>query len=289
MTKAEIRSKFDEIVDFAGVAKYIDIPVKRYSSGMYVRLAFAVAAHLEPEILVVDEVLAVGDAEFQKKALGKMEDVSTKDGRTVLFVSHNMQAIRSLCKKAFLLENGKLILSAESDECVNYYLTNNSKTLNNKSEILKGIPVDNEFELLNFNITQDTREISDIVYSHLPVDIEIEYRIKEKVSGLRVFFDLIDNEETLIIRSFQDETSEGASVTYPGKYVSKTQIPANILGPTYYNIRIQAGIYNNRMCLPEDAIKIKFKVENFVHNKAYPFDTFRSKIAPIINWETSKS
>jgi lipopolysaccharide transport system ATP-binding protein len=288
MSRVEIRKKYDEIVDFSGVEKFLDTPVKRYSSGMYVRLAFAVAAHLEPEILVVDEVLAVGDAEFQKKALGKMQDVSQGQGRTVLFVSHNMQAIRNLCKNAFLLEKGYLIKSGSSDECVNYYLTNNSKTLNNKSEILKDLPIDNEFELLNFNIKQDSKEINDIVYSNQPIDIEIEYKIKEKVTGLRVFFDIIDNEETLIIRSFQDETSDGASVNYPGKYISKTKLPANILGPTYYNIRIQAGIYNNRMCIPEDAIKIKFKVENFVHNKAYPFDTFRSKIAPIFNWENIK-
>src|ERR1035438_5505413 len=109
MTKKEIKRKFDEIVDFAGVERYIDTPVKRYSSGMYVRLAFAVAAHLEPDILIVDEVLAVGDMEFQKKCLGKMNDVSQKEGRTVVFVSHNMGAISVLCNSAMLLDNGKLI------------------------------------------------------------------------------------------------------------------------------------------------------------------------------------
>ncbi|KAA9036380.1 ABC transporter ATP-binding protein [Ginsengibacter hankyongi] len=108
MTKAEIKSKLDEIIDFAGVEKYIDTPVKRYSSGMYVRLAFGVAAHLDPDIMIVDEVLAVGDADFQKKALGKMKDVSTKDGRTVLFVSHNMASIQTLCSKAVVLKNGRI-------------------------------------------------------------------------------------------------------------------------------------------------------------------------------------
>ena len=108
MTKAEIRNKFDEIVDFSGVERYIDTPVKRYSSGMYVRLAFAVAAFLEPEILIVDEVLAVGDAEFQKKCLGRMKDVSVNDGRTVLFVSHNLSAVRSLCNKSLYLKNGEV-------------------------------------------------------------------------------------------------------------------------------------------------------------------------------------
>lgn len=127
MTKAEIKSKFDEIVDFAGVAKYVDTPVKRYSSGMMVRLGFAIAAHLEPEILVVDEVLAVGDAEFQKKAIGKMQDVSKGKGRTVLFVSHNMAAVKSLCQKGIVLQNGMVAFEGNIDDSLNYYL-NDSPT-----------------------------------------------------------------------------------------------------------------------------------------------------------------
>ena len=121
MTKREIKSKFDEIVDFAGVERYIDTPVKRYSSGMYVRLAFGVAAHLEPEILIVDEVLAVGDAEFQKKALGKMKDVSEKDGRTVLFVSHNMGAVKQLCSNGIVLQNGNVIFDGLRQKAIEYY------------------------------------------------------------------------------------------------------------------------------------------------------------------------
>jgi lipopolysaccharide transport system ATP-binding protein len=126
MVKSEIQSKFDEIVDFAGVEKYIDTPVKRYSSGMYVRLAFAVAAHLEPEILVVDEVLAVGDAEFQKKAIGKMQDVSHNQGRTVLFVSHNMGSVRKLCNKGILLENGFKTYEGEINSVIDKYLVRGS-------------------------------------------------------------------------------------------------------------------------------------------------------------------
>ncbi|HEU5053370.1 MAG TPA: ABC transporter ATP-binding protein [Hanamia sp.] len=122
MHKQEIRQKFDEIVDFSGVQRYIDTPVKRYSSGMYVRLAFAVAAHLEPEILIVDEVLAVGDAEFQRKALGKMKDVSNKDGRTVLFVSHNMEAILNLCSQSILLRNGTISQIGSTSSIIDKYL-----------------------------------------------------------------------------------------------------------------------------------------------------------------------
>ncbi len=131
MTKKEIASKLDEIIEFSGCERYIDTPVKRYSSGMTVRLAFAVAAHLEPEILVVDEVLAVGDAEFQKKAIGKMQDISKTDGRTVLFVSHNMAAVKSLCSKGIVLENGSISFNGSSDDAINYYLENSYK----KSEI----------------------------------------------------------------------------------------------------------------------------------------------------------
>jgi lipopolysaccharide transport system ATP-binding protein len=127
MTKAEIKSKEEEIIAFSGCEMYIDTPVKRYSSGMRVRLAFAVAAHLEPDILVIDEVLAVGDAEFQKKALGKMKDISGTDGRTVLFVSHNMAAVKSLCTRGIVLEHGKSVYSSSSNDAVNYYLNNTNE------------------------------------------------------------------------------------------------------------------------------------------------------------------
>jgi lipopolysaccharide transport system ATP-binding protein len=133
MTKKEITRKFDEIVDFAGVERYIDTPVKRYSSGMYVRLAFAVAAHLEPEILIVDEVLAVGDAEFQKKCLGKMKDVSVNEGRTVLFVSHNMEAVYKLCDSCISLKNGNLIEQGNAAAIINSYL----KADNVQDEVVK--------------------------------------------------------------------------------------------------------------------------------------------------------
>jgi len=122
MSKAEIKAKEEEIIEFSGCARYVDTPVKRYSSGMRVRLAFAVAAFLEPDILVIDEVLAVGDAEFQKKAIGKMQDISKGDGRTVLFVSHNMAAVKSLCTRAIVLEHGKVVHEGATEECVDYYL-----------------------------------------------------------------------------------------------------------------------------------------------------------------------
>lgn len=146
MGQAEIKKKFDEIVDFSGVEKFLDTPVKRYSSGMYVRLAFAVAAHLEPEILVVDEVLAVGDVEFQKKCLGKMNEVSKKEGRTVLFVSHQLSAIRNLCSEAILLGSGKTIFQGDVNVAIDKYLENKDETNDNIYKQENGRPPEHFFK-----------------------------------------------------------------------------------------------------------------------------------------------
>jgi lipopolysaccharide transport system ATP-binding protein len=175
MTKSEIKSRLDEIIDFSGVEKYIDTPVKRYSSGMYVRLAFGVAAHLEPDIMIVDEVLAVGDAEFQKKALGKMKDVSSKQGRTVLFVSHNMGAIRGLCEKAISMKYGRIDKIGEVNSVIGEYLTNPSAVFNdipkdsNDRIILESVYLKNSLGVA----TQNHKRGEDLV-------IEINYTATQK-------------------------------------------------------------------------------------------------------------
>lgn len=195
MTKTEIRSKFDEIVDFSGVERYIDTPVKRYSSGMYVRLAFAVAAFLEPEILIVDEVLAVGDAEFQKKCIGRMKDVSVNDGRTVLFVSHNMAAIQKLCTEGLLLKNGRAILADEINSVVDKYLESgyaNSNVaeyepnLNNLASVIKVEVIDENGESayevpigkkwivrVTFRVNESTRSLVSSIGIMNPSDVAI--------------------------------------------------------------------------------------------------------------------
>lgn len=170
MTKAEIRRKFDEIVAFSGVEEFIDTPVKRYSSGMYVRLAFAVAAHLEPEILIVDEVLAVGDAEFQKKCLGKMKDVSTKEGRTVLFVSHNMGAISTLCSKSVLLKAGSVERCDTTQNVISYYLDTQSRSSSHEIKDLRSGSTGEEIRFLSIQLAGQ----SDSVDYGLPVVIELE-------------------------------------------------------------------------------------------------------------------
>jgi len=181
MTKAEIKSKFDEIVDFAGVARYVDTPVKRYSSGMMVRLGFAIAAHLEPEILVVDEVLAVGDAEFQKKAIGKMQDVSKGEGRTVLFVSHNMAAVRSLCTRGVMLKNGMIDFIGSIPDTLNHYLKNSDSIENSK--IVDNIKwIKNTLRIYAISINGTEESTSTIHNGQTSLDISIDGYAEEDMS-----------------------------------------------------------------------------------------------------------
>jgi len=175
MTKAEVLRKFDEIVDFSGVSKFIDTPVKRYSSGMYVRLAFAVAAHLEPEILIVDEVLAVGDSEFQKKCLGKMKDVSGKDGRTVLFVSHNMVAVKNLCSRAIFLKGGQIVQSGRVDEVVNYYLNHEFKGNFEQNWDRNTAPGNDLVKVKRFGIVPMMGAEQRNILPNTPIDVEFEF------------------------------------------------------------------------------------------------------------------
>ena len=175
MTRQEIGRKLDEIIDFSGCERYIDTPVKRYSSGMKVRLGFAVAAHLEPEILVVDEVLAVGDAEFQKKAIGKMQDISKGGGRTVLFVSHNMSSVKSLCKNGIVLKNGQIDYMGTAEECVNYYTSTNIAELCDhatQDTLVHAKGILRELEYMDVHMLNDVYNVS----TAEPIEIEVSFR-----------------------------------------------------------------------------------------------------------------
>lgn len=182
MTRREVSRKLDEIVDFAGVARYLDTPVKRYSSGMKVRLGFAVAAHLEPEILIVDEVLAVGDAEFQKKAVGKMQEVSHEGGRTVLFVSHNMSSVRNLCDNGILLENGEIVKRGSAESAVGYYL--NPEQSGKREHLFEG--TDGQVKIQGIKVFEANQESAVIKYEN-PFSIEVQMYVN-KISQQR--FDL---------------------------------------------------------------------------------------------------
>ena len=194
MTKKEIASKIDEIIEFSGCERYIDTPVKRYSSGMYVRLAFAVAAFLDPEILIIDEVLAVGDAEFQKKAIGKMQDISREGGRTVLFVSHNMAAVKSLCTKGILLENGKIKMHSDIISVVNEY----SNSSMEKAEFEYKIKL-NKTQISRITLKNDNKLTNIFSYRE---DIIIEVKISVNNSKVMLALNLKDSDFNLI---FVDE------------------------------------------------------------------------------------
>lgn len=289
MKKAEIDRKLDEIIDFSEIEEHIDTPVKRYSSGMYVRLAFAVAAHLDSEILIADEVLAVGDAAFQRKALGKMNEISTGQGRTVLFVSHNMSAVRNLCNKGILLDKGRITEKGNLDQVIDAYFDNPFLNLDESiEEKIEKLPLDESFRFLQINITQNGKAVGRFVGNASPIDIELSYMVKKRVGGFRVYFDICDSAGELIFRSFNDEKSTGKSVVESGKYVSRTQIPANLLGPTKYILIIRATIHNVRSCTG-DGVKIPLSVvQDGLYNSAYPDDSFTGKLGITLDWENSR-
>ena len=230
MTKKEINRKLDEIVDFSGVEKYLDTPVKFYSSGMRVRLGFAVAAHLEPEILIIDEVLSVGDADFQKKCLGKMEDVS-KNGRTVLFVSHNMMALKSICKTGILLNHGKISHSGTSGDVVNHYLqsyapqsqiefSERDETAQSEKIFLRGVSVTSKMNDGRIDITE-------------PFSISLQLKNKSIAGKFNVnlFFNAPDGTSIFVAVS-------GVEQILPGYFNAECFVPAHILNDDFYNLDV---------------------------------------------------
>ena len=289
MGKREIQQKFDEIVEFAEIDRFLDTPVKRYSSGMYVRLAFAVAAHLEPEILVIDEVLAVGDARFQHKCLGKMESVG-QEGRTILFVSHNMQTIRRLCHRVLLLDNGRLLLDSDPDQAIRRYLESGVTGTGQQDlrTTIANLPADPAFRLLDIELRQQGEPVGDLVANGLPLHLAIHYEIKKRVHSFRVYFDLCDEQGTILLRSFHDENQAAKTTMQPGFYVSQVAIPANILGPIRYVLKVRATVFNVRCCVPPEGICIPLRVTaTGPLNRAYPEDTFRAKLMLPLEWQTN--
>lgn len=217
MRKAEITRKLDEIIDFSGVERYIDTPVKRYSTGMYVRLAFAVAAHLESEILIVDEVLAVGDAEFQKKCLGKMGDISKGEGRTVLFVSHNLVSITQLCNKGVVLTNGAITFSGSSDEAVQNYLLESSKAkrITHKKYDDGNYPGGEIIDLLEYSLLDSRNKKIDKFNLYEEVKIEMVFRVKQKgFSSFPNIHFFNQQDQYLFVFGTNDDTKINSQGTY---------------------------------------------------------------------------
>ena len=246
LKKREIKKRFDGIIDFSGVEKFIDTPVKRYSSGMHIRLGFAVAAHLEPDLLIIDEILAVGDADFQKKAIGKIKDINRKDGRTVLFVSHNMKAIANLCNKVIFLEKGKIKDIGTPKQIIQSYLNNNR----NKTKYFNEIDISNVPQKGNGSVTIQKIMLigDDQAKSNFDINenikIQIDYYNKLEGNKLCVYIQVLNKNEEIVyasgnLRSITTGNDKWFDKPHPkGMYQTFCLIPGNFLNSGEYNISV---------------------------------------------------
>ncbi len=283
MGRKEIKAKFDEIVDFAEVEKFLDTPVKRYSSGMYVRLAFAVAAHLEPEILVVDEVLAVGDALFQKKCLGKMEDVS-KQGRTILFVSHNMGTVRSLCTRAIMLNYGNIIIDNEVSQVVDQYLSYGLK-LDGTAEIVwdeNHAPSCEEIALYGIRLLGSGQQVYAIYDAAKPINVEISFRVKKAVRGMRIILSLLTSDGVIAFASTNQNVMDNQELV-PNNYVTSCLISADLLNTGHYLVNVHVGIPGVKVLI-QGKEYLGFTVEGSGGHGSTISERWPGVIAPRLIW-----
>lgn len=285
MTKAEIRTKLDEIIAFAEIDTYMDTPVKRYSSGMYVRLAFAVAAHLEPEILICDEVLAVGDAEFQKKCIGKMQDVS-KHGRTILFVSHNMAAISKLCSQCALLDGGRLKMIGPIDVVIPHYLKTGKQkegiriwdeTAENNS--------DPRLKMRALRIVAPDGSTTGHVDIRKPFTVEVDYQILEMLPQFRLALRVVTADGTVAFM-----TADSADPSYetkqstPGYYTTRCYFPSDLLNEGFYSLTLSADIPFQKILFFEEAA-LGFSVEQTGGVSARYPEKWPGVVCPQLKWE----
>jgi len=239
MKKVEIDRKFDDIVSFAEISRFLDTPVKHYSSGMYVRLAFAVAAHLEPEILLVDEVLAVGDAAFQKKCLGKMEGV-VQEGRTILFVSHNMSAVKQLCTRGILLNSGTVAYDGSIDEAVEQYVTIAQQDV--ASETVFEADPSQPMSITRLSTRNEQGDKTAYFSSKESITVEIEYRVHEPLRDDHIFIILDRADGLLVLKTSDDDNGRETRMDLAtGRYISRATFPGGILNEGYYRFRVVLG------------------------------------------------
>lgn len=283
MTKKDIVRKFDEIVAFAGIEKFLDTPVKYYSSGMYVRLAFSVAAHMDPDILLVDEVLAVGDAEFQKKCLGKMDEITKNQNRTILFVSHNMSAIQSLCKRSVLLEKGKVIAVGDTRSIVDRYL---SSHLSHKS-------------VIEYPEKAGPAHISKIslhdpkgsLRSEFPISQEfltkVEFECREPLENVVLSIIIYSADRDALLYSSESDVSGKLSDYKAGKYTAEIKIPASLFNVGNYSFDIIFHVPNSKMLA--EARDVQFEITNVDNPRSVVFQGhIVGKIAIPLQFEINK-
>lgn len=286
MTRAEIMRKFGEIIAFSEIEKFLDTPVKRYSSGMYVRLAFAVAAHFEPEILVVDEVLSVGDASFQAKCLGKMERVAG-EGRTVLFVSHNMPAVRSLCSHAIQLEGGRVVNTGTAGAVVDDYLKVQASTAAAITWPHGEGPGDDEVRLAGMSVLNRDGLPAELIPNSSPFFVRLEVDIARVSSALCIGFDLASADGAVVLRSYQ---TDGPTDEWPrlkaGRNVLECEIPAGLLNDGRFLVLPRLSIHRVRWISKGDTA-ISFQVHRDEVESPYALMPRPGGIAPVFRWALS--
>ena len=290
MSKAEVRRKLDAIVDFSGIEKFLDTPVKRYSSGMYVRLAFAVAAHLDSEIMLVDEVLAVGDVQFQKKCLGKMKDVA-EGGRTVLFVSHNMAAIRSLCQRTMLLDKGKLLMDSATGQTVAHYLGQNlvEGAIASRAEleqrmggrVKKGRPFLRPREIAMLDESGLPRQF---FQSDEDIVVSITFECLQAVQEVFIMIYVVDENTTLVLETHNIDDSGVANRFYdlePGVYNASCVLPRNTFGGRSFFLSVHLVCPKTEHVFIEKILEFKVAFKGYNNNYENTYDVF---IRPQLNW-----
>jgi len=286
MKRAEIKNKFDEIVAFSEIDKFLDTPVKRYSSGMYVRLAFAVAAHLEPEILLIDEVLSVGDTNFQKKCMGKMEDVA-KGGRTVLFVSHNLGAIRQLCTSCVLLEKGRIVAQSNPQDIVERYLV--EKTVK-KPVFKQAHKAHKKMNLREVLLNPHKKMNSNNVNYDEDILIRIEYEVNSKVNDANVWMAIQTSDGTMAFTTADyDLDPKMKGTRLPGYYRSDVKLPKKWLNTGQYMIVV--GLVNNNpfeVFDRKETIMFNIIDNGTTPNAFYKDGTRRGVLQPFLKWENIK-
>jgi len=268
MTKKEITKKFDEIVNFAGVERYINTPVKRYSSGMYVRLAFAVAANLESEILVVDEVLAVGDAEFQQKCLGKMGDVSKNEGRTILFVSHNMGAVKTLCNTGLLMNKGTIEMISDTESVIQKYLENDNDNDRIISWEANQRPGTSQVKLNSVKIKNEIQEEGGLLHSDQDIFIEIQYELLQEIKDLRVVANFLHADGTNLFSTSDYYAYNKDRLRKAGTYLSVLKVPRDLFNAGKYFISVDLEIPKTRDFVQD--ITVGFTIDQLVNNQMGP-------------------
>ena len=295
LNKREIDKRFDEIVDFSGVEPFIDTPVKRYSTGMYIRLGFAVAAHLDPDVLIVDEVLAVGDAEFQRKALGKMKDASDEEGRTILFVSHNMKAITNLCSSAILIEEGNIIKLDNPQKVVNDYLTRiNTRKASNGEVILKDIEQEGNFtakieriQLINNDEVKGIFDIKD------DITVKADFINYKDGNKLCFYIHVIDKNENIVFASANlPSITKGKDpwfdMSYPkGKYITHCNLPSGLLNTGNYILNFQIQ-YNITQHVAISGPVLEFRIIDELGSIKELNQEWPGMIRPKLEWITDK-